>query len=76
MKKIFLLALTALMMAGCVNEKINGIPLEEGSTMTYETKDYIIRYEVTGFNNFGQAIWAFKEIRNKRDSIMELKKEN
>lgn len=53
----------------CSNDKINGIQLNEGDTKTYETKDYIIIYEISGFNGFGQPFWDFKEIINKKDSL-------
>ena len=70
MKKIILLALFAMILANsCSNEKINGIRLSVGDTKTYETKDYLIIYEVKGFNGFGEANWEFKEIINKKDSL-------
>ena len=70
MKKVILLALFAMILAtSCSNEKINGIQLNEGDTKTYETKDYLIIYEVTCFNGFGNAFWELKEIINKKDSL-------
>ena len=70
MKKIILLAFVALMMpTSCTKEKINGIQLTEGDTKTYETKDYLIIYEIKSFNGFGQPRWKFKEIINKKDSL-------
>ena len=48
---------------------INGIKLSVGDTQTYETKEYLIIYEITGTNNFGQPIWKFKKIINKTDTI-------
>lgn len=69
MKKLFILALAAILTISCVDQKINGIPLEEGDTMTYETKDYLIIYKISGFDNFGQAIWEFEKIINKKDSL-------
>ena len=49
------------------NDKINGIQLKEGDTKTYETKDYLIIYEVKSFNGFGEPFWEFKEIINKNN---------
>ena len=69
MKKIILLAFAIILVTSCSNDKINGIQLSEGDTKTYETKDYLIIYEVKGFNNFGQTLWEFKEIINKKDSL-------
>ena len=69
MKKIILLALTIILATSCSNDKINGIQLNEWDTKTYETKDYLIIYEVEGFNGFGQTFWEFKEIINKKDSL-------
>ena len=68
MKKLILIALAAVVMAGC-GEKINGITLEEGDTKTYETKEYLIIYKIEGFNGFGQTIWRFDKIVNKKDSL-------
>ena len=68
-KKIILLALTMILATSCSNYKINGIQLNEGDTKTYETKDYLIIYEIEGFNGFGQPLWEFKEIINKKDSL-------
>lgn len=70
MKKIILLALSAMILAtGCSNEKINGIQLQTGDTKTYETKEYLIIYEVKGFNGFGKPFWELKKIINKKDSL-------
>ena len=69
MKKIILLVLTMILATSCGNDKINGIQLNEGDTKTYETKDYLIIYEIEGFDKFGQARWCFKEIINKKDSL-------
>lgn len=69
MKKIILLAFTMILATSCGNDKINGIQLNKGDTQTYETKDYLIIYKIKGFNGFGQAIWEFKEIINKKDSL-------
>ena len=70
MKKIILLAFVVLMMStSCTKEKINGIQLTEGDTKTYETKDYLIIYEIKSFNGFGLPRWEFKEIINKKDSL-------
>ena len=66
MKKL-LLALVILL-TSCTNPRINGIPLNEGDTKTYETKDYLIIYEVESFT-FGITNWKFKGIINKKDSI-------
>ena len=69
MKKIILLAFAMILAISCSNEKINGIQLNKGDTKTYETKDYLIIYEVGGFNGFGQPLWEFKKIINKKDSL-------
>lgn len=69
MKKIILLSFAMILANSCSNEKINGIQLNVGDTKTYETKDYLIIYEVEGFNGFGQTFWNFKEIINKKDSL-------
>ena len=70
MKKIIILALFAMILAtSCDNKKINGIRLYKGDTKTYETKDYLIIYEIRGFNGFGEPHWEFKEIINKKDSL-------
>lgn len=71
MKKIILLALFAMILAtSCSNnKKINGIQLSIGDTKTYETKDYLIIYEIRGFNGFSEPNWEFKEIINKKDSL-------
>ena len=69
MKKIIILVFAMILAISCSNDKINGIQLNEGDTKTYETKDYIIIYEVSGFNGFGQPFWEFKEIINKKDSL-------
>ena len=69
MKKIILLTFVIILATSCSNDKINGIQLNEGDTKTYETKDYLIIYEVKGFNGFGEANWEFKEIINKKDSL-------
>jgi hypothetical protein len=69
MKKIILLALTIILVTGCNRGKINGIQLNKGDTKTYETKDYLIIYEISGFNDFGGPFWKFKEIINKKDSL-------
>lgn len=70
MKKIILLALFAMILVtSCSNNKINGIRLDIGDTKTYETKDYLIIYEIEGFNGFGQPFWEFKKIINKKDSL-------
>ena len=69
MKKIILLAFAMILAISCSNNKINGIELNVGDTKTYETKDYLIIYEVEGFNGFGQTFWEFKEIINKKDSL-------
>lgn len=66
MKKL-LLALVILL-TSCTNQTINGIPLNEGDTKTYETKEYLIIYEVESFT-LGIANWKFKGIINKKDSI-------
>ena len=68
MKKIILLVFAMILAISCDNDKINGIQLCEGDTKTYETKDYLIIYEVSGFNGFG-PLWEFKEIINKKDSL-------
>ncbi len=67
MKKIILLIFTMILAVGCSNDKINGIQLKEGDTKTYETKDYLIIYEVKSFNGFGEPFWEFKEIINKNN---------
>ena len=67
-KKIILLALTIILTTSCSNTKINGIQLNKGDTKTYETKEYLIIYEIDGFNGFGEPVWKFKEIVNKKDS--------
>ena len=70
MKKIILLALFAMILViSCTNGQINGIQLHTGDTKTYETKEYLIIYEVVGFNGFGEASWKFKKIINKKDSL-------
>lgn len=69
MKKLILLVFTIILLTGCANERINGIPLEVGDTKTYETKEYVVVYEISDFNNFGQAMWKFRGILNKKDSI-------
>ena len=69
MKKIILLVFATILAISCSNNKINGIQLSEGDTKTYETKDYLIIYEVEGFNGFGEPFWEFKEIINKKDSL-------
>ena len=69
MKKIILLVFAMILAISCSNEKINGIQLNKGDTQTYETKDYLIIYEVEGFNGFGQPLWNFKKIINKGDSL-------
>ena len=69
MKKIILLVLTIILVTGCISDTINGIQLNEGDTKTYETKDYLIIYEVSGFNGFKEPLWKFKEIINKKDSL-------
>ena len=69
MKKIILLVFAMVLVTSCSLDKINGIQLCKGDTKTYETKDYLIIYEVTSFNGFGQPSWKFKEIINKRDSL-------
>ena len=43
-------------------------------TKTYETKEYIIIYEVTGFNRYNQAIWGFKEIKVKKQLCQDTMK--
>ena len=69
MKKIILLTFAIILATSCSYRKINGIQLNKGDTKTYETKDYLIIYEVKGFSNFGQPLWEFKEIINKKDSL-------
>lgn len=69
MKKIILLTLTMILSISCSNYKVNGIELNEGDIKTYETKDYLIIYEVSGFDMFGGPFWEFKEIINKKDSL-------
>ena len=69
MKKIILLVFAMILAISCSNEKINGIQLNKGDTQTYETKDYLIIYEIDGFNGFGQPLWKFKKIINKKDSL-------
>ena len=69
MKKIILLAFAMILAISCSNNEINGIQLNVGDTKTYETKDYLIIYEVEGFNGFGATLWKFKEIINKKDSL-------
>ena len=69
MKKIILLAFAMILVISCSNDRINGIQLNKGDTKTYETKDYIIIYEVSGINGFNQPFWKFKEIINKKDSL-------
>ena len=73
MKKIILLALAMILTNSCSNYKINGIQLNVGDTQTYETKDYIIIYEVEDFDCFGQPFWKFKEIINKKDLLINKK---
>lgn len=68
MKKIILLALAIILVIGCSSDRINGIQLNQGDTKTYETKDYLIIYEMMGVNGFG-PVWKFKEIINKKDSL-------
>ena len=69
MKKIILLILTIILITCCDNSQINGIQLNKGDTKTYETKEYLIIYEIDGFDGFGQPFWKFKEIINKKDSL-------
>lgn len=69
MKKIILLAFATILATSCSNDKINGIQLNVGDTKTYETKDYLIIYEVRRINGLGQTFWEFKEIINKKDSL-------
>lgn len=67
MEKLLLVICTIVLFTSCGYKAINGIPLEKGNTMTYETKDYFIIYELDCFNGFGQPSWTLKEIRNKDD---------
>lgn len=69
MKKIILLAFTIILVVGCENQKINGIQLNKGDIQTYETKDYLIIYEIEDFSVSGLPLWKFKEIINKKDSL-------
>lgn len=69
MKKIILLTFATILAISCRDDKINGIQLHKGDTKTYETKDYIIIYEVSGINGLGQTFWEFKKIINKKDSL-------
>ena len=69
MKKIILLAFAMMLAISCGNAEINGIKLNKGDTKTYETKDYLIIYEVGGFDAFGQPLWKFEKIINKKDSL-------
>ena len=70
MKKIILLAIAMILAASCSNnDKINGIQLNKGDTKTYETKDYLIIYEVDRFNGLREPCWKFKEIINKKDTL-------
>jgi hypothetical protein len=70
MKKIILLALAIILVTGCSRDRINGIQLNKGDTKTYETKDYLIIYEMTGIKNLSrEPVWKFKEIINKKDSL-------
>lgn len=69
MKKIIILVFATILTISCDNDKINGIQLTKGDTKTYETKDYLIIYEIGGFYGSGEPIWEFKEIINKKDSL-------
>ena len=69
MKKIILLVFAMILAISCSNKKINGIQLNKGDTKTYETKDYLIIYKVEGFDDFGQPLWKFEKIINKKDSL-------
>lgn len=57
-----------VLVTSCSLDKINGIQLCKGDTKTYETKDYLIIYEIDGFTGSVPS-WKFKEIINKRDSL-------
>ena len=73
MKKLLLLALL-LIMIGCTRESVHDFPLDVGDTKTYETREYIIIYEVTGFNRYNRAIWGFKEIKVKKQLCQDTMK--
>ena len=65
MKKFILLAFAMILATSCDTDKINGIQLKKGDTKTYETKDYLIIYEIDGFTG-AMPCWKFKEIINKK----------
>ena len=69
MKKIIPLVFAIILAISCSDDEINGIQLHKGDTKTYETKDYLIIYEVSGISGLGRTTWKFKEIINKKDSL-------
>lgn len=70
MKNIILLTFATMLAISCSgDDEINGIRLHRGDTKTYETKDYLIIYEVSGITGLGRTTWEFKKIINKKDSL-------